>query len=153
IEVDLKRGGQVFVESPIPGTPAYEAGVQAGDLILKIDGKSTEKLSLAKVVDSIQGEPGTNVTLNVLHEGAENPVDIEITRAEIKIDSVLGDRRAKTDLKEWDFWVDPDSKIAYVRITSFTETTTAEITRVVDALQKNGMKGLVVDLRYNPGGL
>src|SRR5208283_1065945 len=73
--------------------------------------------------------------------------------AEIKIDSVLGDQRAKNNLKEWDFWVDPASKIAYIRISSFTETTTAEITRIVDALQKTGMKGLVVDLRNNPGGL
>ncbi len=153
IRIEVKRDGLVFVETPIPGTPAYDAGILAGDLILKIDGKATEKMPLRKVVDTIQGEPGTPVMLNILHEGAETPVDIQVVRAEIKIDSVMGDQRSKTNLKDWDFWIEPDSKIAYIRISTFTETTTAEITRVVDALQKNGMKGLVVDLRNNPGGL
>jgi carboxyl-terminal processing protease len=153
IGLDLDRGGQILVESPMVGTPAYEAGILAGDVIVKIDGKATEHMSLKKVVDSIQGEPGTKVSLSVLHEGDETPIDLDITRAEIKIESVLGDQRAKNNLKEWDFWVDPDSKIAYIRIAAFTETTTAEITQVVDALQKAGMKGLVVDLRNNPGGL
>ncbi len=153
IRIGIDRVGQVFVESPMVGTPAYEAGVMAGDLIVKIDGKSTENLALKKVVDSIQGEPGTKVTLTVLHEGTKTPVDIDINRAEIKIDSVLGDQRQKNNLKEWDFWIEPETKIAYVRITNFTETTTTEITRIVDALQKAGMKGLVVDLRNNPGGL
>src|SRR5204863_807492 len=65
----------------------------------------------------------------------------------------MGDTRDKIDLKQWDFWVDPDSKIAYVRVNAFTETTVDELTRVVDGLQKAGMKGLIVDLRNNPGGL
>jgi carboxyl-terminal processing protease len=153
IRIGVDRANQIFVESPMVGTPAYEAGIMAGDLILKIDGKTTENMALKKVVDTIQGEPGSRVTLTVLHEGTKTPVDIDINRAEIKVDSVLGDQRQKTNLKEWDFWIDPDSKIAYVRITQFTETTTAEITKIVDALQKAGMKGLVVDLRNNPGGL
>src|SRR5262249_9481673 len=85
IGVDLHRSGQIFVESPMVGTPAYEAGIMAGDLILKVDGKSTENMSLKKVVDVIQGEPGTKIALTVLHEGGKAPVDVEITRAEIKI--------------------------------------------------------------------
>jgi carboxyl-terminal processing protease len=152
IRIEMEAG-QIFVQSPMVGTPAYDAGIMAGDLILKVDGKATENMALKKIVDTIQGEPGTKVTLTVLHEGSKTPVDIDINRAEIKIDSVLGDRRVKNNLKEWDFWIDGDSKIAYVRIDGFTETTTAEITRVVDALQKAGMKGLVLDLRNNPGGL
>src|SRR5262245_15001687 len=112
IRIELDRAGQVFVQSPMVGTPAYEAGVMAGDLILKVDGMSVDTLSqkesmqavLKKVVDSIQGEPGTKVTLTVLHEGSKSPVDIDVTRAEIKIDSVLGDQRMKDNLKEWDFW-------------------------------------------------
>ena len=147
------EAGQIFVESPMVGTPAYDAGIMAGDLITKIDGKSTENMALKKIVEHIQGEPGTLVKLSVLHEGTKTPVDLEITRAEIKVDSVLGDRRMKNNLKEWDFWVEPESQIAYIRITNFSETTTAEVTRIVDALQKTGMKGLVVDLRNDPGGL
>ncbi len=147
------RTGQFFVESPLAGTPAYEAGVAPGDIILKVDGKSIDTWNLRKVVDTIQGDPGTDVTLTVLHENAKKPVDLKMTRAEIKIESVMGDKRDKINLKEWDFWVDPDSKIAYVRVNAFTETTVEELTRVVDGLQKAGMRGLIVDLRNNPGGL
>jgi len=152
LDVD-PRTGQFFVLSPLPGTPAYEAGIMAGDLIVKVDGKSLENWNLKKVVESIQGDPETDVTLTVLHEGTKKPVDYKITRAEIKIESVMGDTRDKIDLKKWNFWVDSETKIAYIRITNFAETTTEELTRVVDGLQKAGMKGLILDLRANPGGL
>jgi carboxyl-terminal processing protease len=145
--------GQVFVESPMVGTPAYEAGVQAGDIIMKIDDKSTELMPLKTVVEMIQGEPGTKVKLSVLHEGQKKPVDIDVARAEIKVDSVLGDQRMKDKLKEWEFWIDPATRIAYIRVTNFAETTTAEMTRIIGALQKADMQGLVIDLRNNPGGL
>lgn len=147
------RTGQFLVESPMPGTPAYEAGVMAGDVILKVDGQGVEGWSLKKLVETIQGEPGTDVTLTVLHEGAKKTSDLKMTRAEIKIESVMGDQRDKIDLKQWNFWIDPETKIAYVRVTAFTETTVDELARVMDALQKNGLKGLIVDLRNNPGGL
>src|SRR5438552_1274985 len=128
IRLGRDRADQLLVETPMVGTPAYEAGVLAGDLILKIDGKTTETMPLKKVIDMIQGEPGTKVTLTVLHEGSKKPVDLEIPRAEINIESVLGDRRLKDNLKEWDFWVDANAKIGYVRLNGFTETTTAELT-------------------------
>jgi carboxyl-terminal processing protease len=147
------RSGQFLVESPIAGSPAYDAGVMSGDIILKVDGKSIETWKLKEVVEHIQGDPGTDVTLTVLHEGQKNTLDLKMTRAEIKIESVMGDTRDKINLKEWNFWIDPESKIAFVRVTAFTETTTEELTRVVDALQKANMKGLIVDLRNNPGGL
>lgn len=147
------KSGQIFVESPMVGTPAYEAGVMAGDLIVKVDGVKTESLPLKKVVEMIQGEPDQKVTLTVLHEGSKKPVDIDIVRAEIVVDSILGDHRLEKNLKEWDFWIDPATKIAYIRLTAFTETTAADLTKVVEKLQKDGMRGLVVDLRGNPGGL
>jgi len=145
--------GLVTVKSPMVGTPAYEAGAMAGDIILKVDGKAIENMPMKKVIELIQGEPGTKVTLTVLHEGSKKTSDLEMTRAEISVDSVIGDVRMKDNLKEWDFWIDPQSKIAYVRVQAFTETTTAELTKVVAGLQKAGMAGLVVDLRNNPGGL
>jgi len=153
IRISVDRAGQIFVESPMPGTPAYEAGVLAGDLILKVEGESTESMSLKKAVEMIQGEPGTKVKLNVLHEGSKTPVDIDITRAEIAIDSIMGDQRQADNLKEWNYWIDPVSKIAYVRIIAFTETTVPELLKVLDTLQKQNMNGLVIDLRNNPGGL
>jgi carboxyl-terminal processing protease len=153
IRIGTDRAGQIFVESPMVGTPAYEAGILAGDLIVKVDGKSTETMSLKKAVELIQGEPGQKVVLSVLHEGTKKPVDITITRGEIHIDSVLGDQRLADKLAAWDFMIDKANKIAYIRIVAFTETTVAELTEVVAQLQKDGMRGLVVDLRYNPGGL
>lgn len=147
------RTGQLYVESPMMGTPAYEAGVMAGDHILKIDGKTTENISLKKAMEVIQGEPGTKVTLTVLHEGAKKALDLDIVRAEITIDSVVGDQRLANNLKEWDFWIDPVSKIGYIRLVQFTETTMADLVHVVDSLQKQNMRGLILDLRNNPGGL
>jgi carboxyl-terminal processing protease len=135
------------------GTPAYEAGIMAGDIITKIDGKSAENMSLKKAVEMIQGDPGQKVVLTVYHEGSKKSVDIPIVRAEIRVDSVLGDRRMEDDLKKWDFFIDKTHKIAYLRITAFTETTVEELTRVVEQLQKIGARGLVMDLRNNPGGL
>jgi len=147
------RSGQIIVLSPLVDSPAFNAGVLSGDLILKVDGKSLENWNLKKVVETIQGDPGTEVILTVLHDGAKKPVDIKMNRAEIKIESVMGDTRDKVDLKKWNFWVDPDNKVAYIRVNAFTETTFDELTRVVDALQKQGLNGLIVDLRNNPGGL
>jgi carboxyl-terminal processing protease len=153
IKIGTDRGGQVFVESPMVGTPAYEAGILAGDLIVKIDGKSTETMSLKKAVDMIQGEPGQQVVLSVVHEGSKKPVDIPITRAEIHVDSVLGDVRKADKLEEWDFMMDRTNRIAYLRVVQFGETTVTELTAVIDQLQKEGMRGLIIDLRGNPGGL
>src|SRR5439155_21780579 len=106
-----------------------------------------------KDVEKIQGEPGQKVVLTVLHEGSKKPEDIAISRAKILIESVLGDQRLEENLKQWDFMLDKVNKIAYIRITQFTETTVKELTEVVDQLQKDGVKGLVLDLRTNPGGL
>jgi carboxyl-terminal processing protease len=153
IKIGLSRTGNLFVESPMVGTPAYEAGIMAGDIILKIDGQSTENMSLKKAVEMIQGEPGQKVTLTVLHEGGKKPVDIPIVRAEIRVESVLGDQRDPNNLKKWDYVIDRKHKIAYVRVSAFTETTTEELTRVIEQLQKQGVEGLVLDLRNNPGGL
>jgi carboxyl-terminal processing protease len=159
IRIGHDRSGMLFVESPMVNTPAYDAGILAGDLILKIDGHTVKNLGgtgaerLKKAVELIQGEPGKEVVLTVLHEGAKKPVDIPIVRAEIRVDSVLGDTRMEKDLKKWDFTVDKVNLIAYVRITQFTETTVEELTNVVEQLQKEGIRGLVMDLRNNPGGL
>jgi carboxyl-terminal processing protease len=151
------ESGVIYVESPMIGTPAYDAGILTGDIILKIDNEPTKNMALRTVVDKITGKPETDVTLTVLHEGFKDPekdaVDIKVTRAEIKLESVHGDVRMKNKLEEWNYWVDADAKIAYIRISSFSRTTVAELTKVVDMLQRQGMTGLVVDLRDNPGGL
>ncbi len=137
----------------MPGTPAYEAGVLAGDLIVKIDGKSTENLRMNEAVDLIQGDPGQKITLTVLHENAREPVDITITRAIIEVQSVLGDRRKSDNLLAWDFMLDKENKIGYLRLTNFTKTASKELRDAIAELQRDGVRGLILDLRNNPGGL
>jgi carboxyl-terminal processing protease len=151
--VDRQNRGQLIVASPVPGTPAYEKGVLAGDAILKIDGKSTDGMRSADAVDLITGEIGKDVTLTLLHEGAKEPVDITITRAEIKVQSVMGDARKPDNPKEWDLFLDKDNKIAYVRLIAFSETSAQELHDTIDDLQKQDVRGLILDLRNNPGGL
>jgi carboxyl-terminal processing protease len=147
------NAGQLTVMSPMVDTPAYEAGVLPGDIIVKIDGKSTENMRLSEAVELITGDPGTKVTLTVLHEGSKQPVDLEMTRAMIEVQSVLGDLRNPANPKEWDYYIDKSKQIAYVRLISFSETTAAELRTVLTKLQKDGLRGLVLDLRANPGGL
>lgn len=139
------------VVSPLVGTPAYEAGVMAGDIIIKIDGKSTENLTVSEAVDHIQGEPGQDITLTVLHLGSTEQVDIKITRAEIHVQSVLADQRKSNN--DWEFMFDHENKIGYIRLAAFNETTFAELRKTVQQLQKDGVRGLILDLRNNPGGL
>lgn len=154
IQIGTDRStGQLMVHSPMVGTPAYEAGVQAGDLIVKIDGKPTENLRLHEAVDLIQGEPGAKIVLSVLHEGSKEPVEIEMKRAEIQVQSVLGDLRKPDNPKEWDFYIDRDKKLAYIRLAAFNENTVADLRQALEKLQNDGVRGLVLDLRNNPGGL
>jgi carboxyl-terminal processing protease len=150
---DRTRSGALTVMSPMPGTPAFDAGILAGDLIVKIDGKSTDSLRLSEAVDMIQGEPGQKITLTVIHEGSKDPVDIEIVRAEIHVQVVMGDKRNADDPKEWDYLLDPQNKIGYIRLTQFSETAAKELQDAITQLQKEGVRGLVLDLRGNPGGL
>jgi len=145
--------GALMVISPIVGTPAYEAGVQAGDLIVKINGKSTEGMRLSEAVDIIQGEPGTEINLTVRHEGGKDDNDLAMKRAIIEMQSVMGDQRKADDPKEWDWYVDKDSKIAYIRLTAFSENSTADLRKALDELKQDDVRGLVLDLRNNPGGL
>jgi carboxyl-terminal processing protease len=154
IGFDRQNRGQLIVASPMPGTPAFDAGVQADDMILKINGKSTESMQLKDAIDAIKGEKGQKVTLTVLHEGEHEPVDIDIVRSVIHVPCVLGDQR-KTDgpKKDWDYLYDKEAKIGYVRLTGFTKTASEELREALDSLQKEKAKGLILDLRNNPGGL
>jgi carboxyl-terminal processing protease len=145
------ENGRLRVIAPMVGTPAYEAGVLAGDQIMEIDGQSTEGMSPDKAVDVLTGRPGTDVKLSVLHEGTELAETVAITRAIIEVPSVLGDRRGPND--QWEFLIDKDRKIGYVRISSFIQNTADELRKALDQLKEEGVKGLILDLRDNPGGL
>jgi carboxyl-terminal processing protease len=139
------------VIAPMVGTPAYHAGVLAGDLIMEIDGNSTEGMNPDKAVEVLTGRPGTPVTLTVLHENEEKTEKITMNRAIIDVPSVLGDSRKPDD--SWDFMYDKENKIGYIRISSFIQNTHDELKKALLELKAEGMKGLILDLRDNPGGL
>ena len=143
--------GQLKVISPLVGTPAYRAGLEAGDMILEIDGKSTEGISIDQAVKQLKGEAGTKVTLTVQQPGAAKRETVTITREWVHIETVMGDRRKGDDA--WDFMLDHDKHIGYIRISAFSRDTAQDLKKALVELQKEGMKGLIVDLRFNPGGL
>src|SRR5947209_3765489 len=147
VQVGLDRtSGALVVTTPLVGTPAYEAGILAGDQIVKIDGKALDNLRTNEAIELIQGEVGKPVTLTVVHEGQKKPVDITVTRAIIKIESVLGDHRKPDNPAEWDFIIDKDRKIAYVRLLEFEKPTADMLQQVLSQLEGQGVRGLVLDL-------
>ena len=140
------RDGFLTVVAPIDGTPGARAGILSGDRIVKIDGRSTEKLTLQDAVKKLRGEPGSGVTLGVLRTGEAQTRDFQLTRDVIKVDTVK-DINGK---REFSLVQD---KVGYIRVTQFGEKTADELVRALKELKKNGMNSLILDLRDNPGGL
>jgi len=139
IEITL-RDGILTVVSPIEGTPAFKAGLKANDKILKINGKSTKNMSLVEAVKLLRGPKGTKVTISIFREGWRQLKDVTIVRDVIPIKSVR-------------YRMLEDS-YGYVRISNFREKTSSELKKALRELEgKNGLKGLVLDLRNDPGGL
>jgi carboxyl-terminal processing protease len=150
IQIGIRRGFLTVI-SPLEDTPAYKAGVMAGDLIAEIDGKSTENIrNTEEAVKILTGDPGTKVRLKVRHITGDLE-EFTITRALIEVHSIKGIKRDDKD--QWVHWIDPEKKIAYVRITTFTEASAVDLRKTLEPLVKDGMKGLVLDLRFNPGGI
>lgn len=141
IEVIIKDG-LLTVLTPIVDSPAFRAGVFIGDKIIKINGKSTRNISIREAIEMLRGETHTKVTITVVHEGESDPVDITIERAEVHIKSTRGVRI-----------VDKESKIGYIAVTSFQDNTITDLDLSVEELEKLGMESLILDLRFNPGGL
>ncbi len=140
IEITI-RDGILTIVSPIEDTPAYRAGLKAKDKITKIDGESTKNMTLFEAVKRMRGKPGTSVTLTIVREGVQKPMEVTIVRDIIKIVSI------KSRLL--------DEHYGYVRLIQFQENTSKELDKALADLEsvKGGLKGLILDLRNNPGGL
>jgi len=173
IAPDLVRDG-LLVVSPIKGSPAYKAGIQAGDLIVEIrrtvdnEGKqlkpgdkrvfSTKGMKIDEALDIILGKPGTPITVVVERDGDDSKKQTlvkDLTRDRVNVETILGVKRltALGKKDDWDFFIDEANKIAYIHMTQFAPSTYTDLKRAIDSLKETGMKGLVLDLRFNPGGL
>jgi carboxyl-terminal processing protease len=142
---------QLTVIAPLAGSPAYRAGIQPGDIIQRIDDQSTQGLSREDAVARIHGKMGEPVVLTVLHEGEQKPVDIRLVRETIHTDSVWGDSRNADGT--WNYLLEDHDAIGYARITSFGKDTARELEKALKELLHYDVKGLILDLRDNPGGL
>lgn len=142
---------QLTVISPLVGTPAYRAGIEAGDKIVAIDGTSTEGFTLQDAVELLQGSVGEPVTLTVLSPDEESPREVELVRDIVSVESVLGDRHFPDG--SWNFLLEGAQDIGYIRVTNFGKKTADELQDALDRLQEKEVQGVVLDLRNNPGGL
>lgn len=140
------REGYVTIIAPMEDTPSSRAGIMTGDRIVKVNGKSVEKTPLDEVVKQLRGEPGTSVTITVQRPSAGWEKDFKLTRAIIQkkmVEDINGNREFPLDV----------DKIGYVRITQFGDQTGDELEAALQKLKKQGMQALIIDLRWNPGGL
>ena len=138
----------------VPGGPAATAGLKATDRVVEIEGKPVRDFPNGQEIETaikmLKGEPGKEVKVTVKHVDKEQPETVTLKRSIIKLDTVLGDSR-KPD-GTWNYWIDEPAKIAYLKLTNFASRSGEEMRGILQQLKKDGMKGLVLDLRFNPGG-
>lgn len=155
-ELSMSPDNQIVVVSPLDDSPAQKAGIKAGDLILEVDNEDTNGWTVGQAVEKIRGPKGSSVVLNVLHENSKSPTDIKITRDVIVVKSVTGWVKNftcdGTSCKE----SSTGEPITYIRLSQFGDKTNDEWTQVINnlnaSMQKNNAKGVILDLRNNPGG-
>jgi len=167
IQKDLPTD-MIRVSTPLRGSPAHKAGIMTGDIITKIINKydkkgkllaepeviDTKGLSTSDVVKKILGKEGTPVTMIVRREMTDGVKELtfELKRGRIQVETVLGTSRKEDPNAGWNYYIDPDSKIVYIRLTQFALNTERDLKAVIRELEKDGINGLILDLRFNPGG-
>lgn len=153
------RDKDIIVISPLDGSPAQKSGIKVGDVILKVDSESTVGWTLSQAVDKIRGAKGTAVTLTVLHKDEKNPTDIKITRDIITVKSVTGFVKKVKDIDNIDEKLKDknENSVAYIRLSQFGDNTNKDWLSLVNKLnldiqKQSNFKGIILDLRNNPGG-
>ncbi len=140
------KDNYITVVSPMDESPGFKAGIMTGDRILRIDGKSTEKMSLPDAVKNLRGEPGSPVRLTIFRPSSNLSREFKLSRSVINVD-IVKDINGRKELTLG------ENKIGYIRLVQFGERTSDELEKALKKLKDQGMQGLVLDLRWNPGGL
>lgn len=189
VQIEFDPQSNIRVVAPLEGTPAQRAGIHAGDIITKINGKTAFGMSLDQAVDNITGPPGTKVAVSLEREiddpadagktpaandadhakpdpdakdakdakdapkRAKKELNFDFTRTEIQIVTVKGWKRNGVKEDDWNWFIDKKHGIGYVRLTQFTDSTTRDLDRAIREMKTQGLNGMVLDLRFNPGGL
>ena len=135
-----QRNGRLTVITPIPGTPGAKKGLRAGDVIFTIDGESTDEMSVDDAISKLKGPKDTDVTIEILRANLDEPLELTVTRAEIPQQTV-----------QHAYMLTPDT--GFVHIRDFSRSTTSELARALGELREEGMERLILDLRFNGGGL
>lgn len=146
----------IRVASPISGNPADRAGIRAMDVIAKVNGTNVLGMSLDQAIDFITGPVNTQVVIGVNRpkaDGTFEELEFPIRRASIDVATVKGWKRTGRGERDWDYFIDADAGVGYVRLSQFTDSTTRDFDVAVAKMKAKGLKALILDLRYNPGGL
>ena len=148
-EVDIHED-RLRIVTPLEGSPAWKAGVMAGDTVLEINGESTLGMKINDAIGKLTGPENTQVKIKVRHESGEE-AEFNITRQRINMQTVKGYRRGGDG--SWDFMIDPQNKVGYIRLSQFTEPSAEEMRKALRQLKSQDVKGIILDMRFNPGGL
>ena len=150
VEIGL-RHGEVVVISPLEGGPAARAGIRSGDAILTVDGREIESLPLLEIEKLLAGSAGSEVTIGLRRKGEDRTRDVVIERGAVSVRTVRGLQQDQTGA--WDYMIDPSMGIGYLRISSFTPSTVGDFDVAMRSMASAPLRGLIIDLRFNPGGL
>jgi len=150
IEVGM-QGGQLTVIAPVEGSPAAQAGVMAGDILLSIDGRKLDGRSVFDVEEMLVGPLGTRVHIEVRHPGEREARKLSLVRRPVHLTTVRGFRRDPSGA--WEYMIDPLERIGYVRVSNFRENTMRDFDAALRELLDDGAAAMILDLRFNPGGL
>ena len=146
------RDDRIVIISPLQNSPAMKAGIRAGDAIATVDGKDTSDWTIDRAVREITGPEGTQVTLGIERPGQKTVIEFKLNRAEIPIETIKGWQH--TSDGGWDYMIDPAARIGYVRLGQFIPQTAEDLDKAIKAMEaKQPLSGLIIDLRFNPGGL
>lgn len=150
LEIGIQDGRPIVI-APLEGSPAAQAGVRAGDFLLALNGHEVMGLSVAEIEDTLRGEVGSVVTLTVQHRDDSARADLAVVRDRILVETVRGFARRTEGV--WDFMIEPENGIGYVRVSSFRKTTVPDFDAALTEMRRQGASALILDLRSNPGGV